>query len=85
MTVTSTAPAVPGGVVQVMLVLVAVTAVAAFPPNVTVVDPAKYPVPVMTTEAPPASVLVAGLMSVIVGTTPLYNRWSTADTAEDCN
>ena len=70
-TVTSTTPAVPAGVVQVILVPVTVPTTAAFPPNVTEVDPARKPVPVMTTEAPPASVLVDGLMAVIVGVTPL--------------
>jgi hypothetical protein len=53
-TVTVTAPALPAGVVAVMLVLFTTTTlVAAVPPNVTVAPVAKF-VPVIVTAVPPA-------------------------------
>ena len=67
--VTSTlaAPAVPAGVVAVMLVaFTTVTAVAAVPPIVTAVAPVKL-VPVMVNDCPPASGPDEGVMAVTVG------------------
>ena len=67
--VTSTllAPAVPAGVVQVMVVgLTTVRFVAAVPPKVTFVAPVKF-VPVSVTIVPPAVLPVAGLTLVSVG------------------
>jgi hypothetical protein len=53
-TVTVTAPALPAGVVAVIVVLFATTTlVAAVPPNVTVAPAAKF-VPVIVTAVPPA-------------------------------
>jgi hypothetical protein len=53
-TVTVTAPALPAGVVAVMVVLfTAITFVVAVPPNVTVAPAAKL-VPVIVTAVPPA-------------------------------
>jgi hypothetical protein len=53
-TVTVTAPAVPGGVAAVICVaLPTTTFVAAAPPNVTVAPAAKF-VPVIVTAVPPA-------------------------------
>ena len=52
-TVTVTAPALPAGVVAVMVVLFTTTTlVAAVPPNVTVAPAAKF-VPVIVTAVPP--------------------------------
>ena len=60
-------PAVPAGVVAVMVVAVTTTtAVAAVPPNVTAVAPVKL-VPVMVTDCAPASGPDDGLMDVAVG------------------
>jgi hypothetical protein len=54
-TVTVAAPALPAGVVAVMVVLlITTTLVAAAPPNVTVAPLAKF-VPVIVTAVPPAS------------------------------
>ena len=54
-TVTVTAPALPAGVVAVMVVLFTTTTfVAAVPPNVTVAPAAKF-VPVIVTAVPPAA------------------------------
>jgi len=67
-TVTVTAPALPAGVVAVMLVLLTTTTfVAAVLPNVTVAPAAKF-VPVIVTAVPPAVVPVFGLTLVTVGT-----------------
>ena len=69
--VTSTlaAPAVPAGVVAVIVVaFTTVTAVAAAPPIVTAVAPVKL-VPVRVTDCPPASGPDVGLMDVTVGGT----------------
>ena len=67
MTVTVTAPALPAGVVAVMLVLLATTTfVAAFPPNVTVAPAAKF-VPVIVTLVPPAVTPEPGETLVTVG------------------
>nr|WP_256972820.1 hypothetical protein [Saccharibacillus sp. O23] len=66
-TLTSTAPAVPAGVVAVICVEEStVIAVAAFPPTVTV-DPAVNPVPVIVIVVPPAAGPDVGLMLAIVG------------------
>jgi hypothetical protein len=66
-TVTVTAPAVPVGVVAVMLVLLITTGlVAAALPNFTVAPEAKF-VPVMVTDVPPAVVPLLGLTTVTVG------------------
>ena len=68
--VTSTlaVPALPAGVVAVMVVaFTTVTAVAAMPPIETAVAPVN-PVPVMVTDCPPASGPDDGLMDVTVGT-----------------
>jgi hypothetical protein len=59
-TVTVTAPALPAGVVAVMVVLLTTTTlVAAVPPNVTVAPAAKF-VPVIVTAVPPDTVPVIG-------------------------
>jgi len=66
-TVTVTAPALPAGVVAVMLVLLTTTTfVAAALPNVTAAPDAKF-VPVMVTDVPPAVVPPAGLTLLTVG------------------
>ena len=68
--VTSTlaVPAVPDGVVAVIVVaFTTVTAVAAVPPIVTAVAPVKS-VPVIVTDCKPASGPDDGLMDVTVGT-----------------
>ena len=69
--VTSTlaVPALPVAVVAVMIdvALTTITGVAALPPIVTAVAPVK-PVPVMTTNCPPASGPDDGMMDVAVGT-----------------
>jgi hypothetical protein len=68
-TTTSFAPAVPAGVVAMMVVeLTTVTLVAAEPPIVTPVAPVKF-VPVIVTEIPPASGPLDGEMLVTVGAT----------------
>ena len=60
-------PALPTGVVAVMVVaFTTVTAVAAVPPIVTTVAPVK-PEPVMVNDCPPASAPDDGLMDVTVG------------------
>jgi hypothetical protein len=67
--VTSTlaVPALPAGVVAVMVVaFTTTTAVAAVPPIVTAVAPVK-PVPVRVTDCPPASGPDTGVMDVTVG------------------
>jgi len=66
-TVTVTAPALPAGVVAVIVVLFTTTTfVAAVLPNVTVAPVAKF-VPVIVTEVPPAVVPPFGLTLVTVG------------------
>ena len=68
-TVTLTAPAVPAGVVAVMLVLLTtVTFVAAVLPKVTVAPEAKL-VPVMVTAVPPLACPLFGLTPATVGVT----------------
>jgi hypothetical protein len=68
-TVTVTAPALPAGVVAVMLVLLTTTTfVAAALPNVTVAPEAKF-VPVIVTEVPPAATPLFGDTLVTVGLT----------------
>jgi hypothetical protein len=70
-TVTVTAPALPAGVVAVIVVaFTTVTPVAAAPPNVTVAPEAKF-VPVIVTDVPPAVVPLFGLTLLTVGTGPL--------------
>jgi len=67
--VTSTlaVPAVPGGVVQVAVVLLTtVNAVQATPPTVMPVAPVKL-VPVMVMDVPPKVVPVLGLTAAAVG------------------
>ena len=60
-------PALPAGVVAVMVVaFTTVRAVAAVPPIVTAVAPVK-PVPVRVTDCPPASEPDDGLRDVTVG------------------
>ena len=60
-------PAVPAGVVAVMVVaFTTTTAVAAAPPVVTAVAPVK-PVPVIVTDCPPANGPSEGLIAVTVG------------------
>jgi len=67
MTVTVTAPAVPTGVVALIVVLfTTVTPVAAAPPNVTVAPEKKF-VPVMVTDVPPAVGPLFGLKLLTVG------------------
>jgi hypothetical protein len=66
-TVTVTAPAVPAGVVAVIVVaFVTTTFVAASPPNVTVAPAAKF-VPVIVTAVPPSVDPLLGLTLVTVG------------------
>jgi hypothetical protein len=68
-TVTVTAPALPAGVVAVMLVLLTTTTfVAAVAPNVTVAPVAKF-VPVIVTAVPPAASPLFGDILLRVGTT----------------
>jgi hypothetical protein len=68
-TVTVTAPALPAGVVAVMVVLfTTATLVAAVLPNVTVAPVAKL-VPVMVTAVPPAVGPLFGLTPLTVGAT----------------
>ena len=67
-TVTVTAPALPAGVVAVIVVLfTTVTLVAAPLPNVTVAPAAKF-VPVIVTDVPPATGPLFGLTLLTVGT-----------------
>jgi hypothetical protein len=66
-TVTVTAPALPAGVLAVIVVLfVTTTLVAAAAPNITVAPAAKF-VPVIVTAVPPAVVPLFGLTLVTVG------------------
>ena len=66
-TVTVTAPALPAGVVAVMLVLFTTTTfVAAALPNVTVAPATKF-VPVIVTAVPPAVVPLFGETLLTVG------------------
>jgi hypothetical protein len=68
-TVTVTAPALPAGVVAVMVVLLTTTTfVAAALPNVTVAPEAKF-VPVIVTAVPPEVEPLFGLTLVTVGLT----------------
>jgi hypothetical protein len=68
-TVTVTAPALPAGVVAVIVVLFTTTTfVAAALPNVTVAPAAKF-VPVIVTAVPPAVEPVFGETLLTVGTT----------------
>ena len=65
--VTVTAPALPAGVVAVMLVLLAtITFVAAVPPNVTVAPATKF-VPLIVTAVPPAVEPLLGETLLTVG------------------
>jgi hypothetical protein len=67
-TVTVTAPALPAGVVAVMLVLLTTaTFVAAVLPNVTVAPEAKF-VPVIVTAVPPVAGPLLGDTLLTVGT-----------------
>jgi hypothetical protein len=69
-TVTVTAPALPAGVVAVIVVLFTTTTlVAAVLPNVTVAPVTKF-VPVIVTAVPPAVDPLFGLTLVTVGTGP---------------
>jgi hypothetical protein len=66
-TVTVTAPALPAGVVAVIVVLFTTTTpVGAVPPNVTVAPAAKF-VPVIVTVVPPATVPLFGATLLTVG------------------
>jgi hypothetical protein len=68
-TVTVTAPALPAGVVAVIVVLLTMTTLlAAVPPNVTVAPVAKF-VPVIVTAVPPSVDPLFGLTLVTVGET----------------
>ena len=68
-TVTVTAPALPAGVMAVMVVLFTTTTlVAAAPPNVTVAPEAKF-VPVIVTAVPPPVDPVFGDTLLTVGGT----------------
>ena len=63
--VTSTAPAVPAGVVAVQVVaVVQATPVAGAPPKDRVVEPVTKPVPVTVTPTPPATGPAAGATAV---------------------
>src|SRR5580704_6841085 len=69
-TVTVTAPALPAGVVAVIVVLFTTTTfVAAVLPTVTVAPATKF-VPVIVTAVPPAVVPLFGLTPLTVGTGP---------------
>jgi hypothetical protein len=69
-TVTVTAPALPAGVVAVIVVLFTTTTlVAAVPPNVTVAPTAKF-VPVIVTEVPPAVDPLVGATLLKAGAGP---------------
>jgi hypothetical protein len=66
-TSTLTVPAVPGGVVQVAVVLlITVYVVQATPAKVILVTPVRL-VPVMVIDVPPEVVPLAGEMEVMVG------------------
>ena len=66
---TGAVPAVPDGVVMEQVVAVGqLMAVAAVPPTVTAVDPVTNPVPVTVTTVPPASGPPTGVMELTVGT-----------------
>jgi hypothetical protein len=66
-TATVTAPALPAGVLAVIVVLfTTATLVAATPPNVTVAPVAKF-VPVSVTAVPPAVAPLFGLTLLTVG------------------
>jgi hypothetical protein len=68
-TVTVTAPALPTGVVAVIVVLFTTTTfVAAVPPNFTVAPAAKF-VPVIVTAVPPATDPLFGLTLLTLGAT----------------
>jgi hypothetical protein len=68
-TVTAAAPALPAGVVAVIVVpFTTTTFVAAIPPNVTVAPVAKF-VPVIVTAVPPATGPLFGDTLLTVGTT----------------
>ena len=70
LTVTSTAPALPAGVVAVICVpLTTTTLVAAALPNVTVAPVTKF-APVIVTAVPPAVVPLFGLTLATVGAGP---------------
>jgi len=72
-TVTVIAPALPGGVVAVIVVLFTkVTPVACALPKVTVAPEAKF-VPVIVTDVPPAVDPLFGLTPVTVGAGPVDN------------
>ena len=71
-TVTSFTPAVPAGVIAVMLVaLTTTTLVAETPPTFTLVAPVKF-VPVMVIEVPPSVVPDVGETLVMVGSGVMY-------------
>ena len=70
-TETFTAPVEPGGVVALIKVLVTLLMVAAVPPKVTLVAPARF-VPVIFTNVPPVVGPDAGEMPVMVGTMYVY-------------
>jgi hypothetical protein len=73
-TVTSTAPTLPAGEVAVMEVAeLTVKLVTAIEPKFRAVAPVK-PVPVITTEVPPAARPLVGDIAVIVGTATYVNR-----------
>ena len=65
-TVTSTVPAVPAGLVAVICVAVSLTIVAGVVPNSTAVAPVRF-VPVIVTVVPPAVGPDVGLTPVTVG------------------
>ena len=66
-TTTLLVPAVPAGVIQVMVVeLTTLTLVVTVPPIVTIVAPVKF-VPVIVTLVPPATGPLAGAIEVTVG------------------
>ena len=67
-TATLFAPAVPVGVIAVMVVVeVTLSAVAAKPPTVTLVVPATKFVPVIVIDVPPRVEPLVGVTDVIVG------------------
>jgi len=69
-TVTVTAPALPAGVVAVMVVLFTTTTfVAAVPPNVTVAPAAKFVPAIVTAVPPPVDPLFGDTLLTVGGMT----------------
>src|SRR5439155_27006024 len=77
----STVPALAAGAVAVICVaLLKVKVAAGAAPNLTAETPVN-PVPVMTTDVPPAVLPLVGLTPVTIGTGGTYVKWSAFVTA----